>query len=314
MRKSLCKIPADLSQKCDFPELNYCQGVLKEQKKMVKQMDEAIGALKKAYQAQAATIGPLSNISYRQVARESGRFRHFVEAHQQLAAQFSKYSVDLTNLRASKVAPLRSSLSTKYKSIVSEMARMKASLAEPIERTTREVKSHEKNVASVVAAALGRPHQLAKEVSDLDEKLERAWRDYLDYRTKFCKFCKDRDNVLQRADSFLAEASKEIKVILDAAWDVDSPLFEPGKKESFVDSQKQLAPRLNRQVSMPQRSPSKFIVFVDGTIDVGGGHTISDDEEYELVKADGDFWRVKDKRGSEWDVPAVHIIPKPRRC
>ena len=152
MRNGLCKIPTDLSQKYEFPELTYCQAVLKEQKRVVKQIDEALSSLKKAYQAQAATIGPLSNISYRQIALESARFRHFVEARQQLASQFSKYSVDITNLRASKVAPLRSSLSERYKGIVADIAKMRSSMSEPIEKLTKEVKSHEKSIAGVVAA------------------------------------------------------------------------------------------------------------------------------------------------------------------
>ena len=317
MRNGLCKIPTDLSQKYDFPELAYCQAVLKEQKRVVKQIDEALGALKKAYQAQAATIGPLSNISYRQIALESGRFRHFVEARQQLASQFSKYSVDITNLRASKVAPLRSSLSERYKGIVADIAKMRSSMSEPIEKLTKEVKSHEKSIAGVVAAALSRQQsaqqQLSKEVMELDERLTHASNAYLLYRKKFGEFWTARENVLTRADAFLADASKEIRVILDKAWEVDATLFEPGKKDTFVDSQKPLVPTLTRQPN-PPRSSDKFMVFIDGTINVGGGKTISDDEEYELVKADGDIWRLKDKRGAEWDVPAIHIVPKPRRC
>ena len=190
MRSSLWTIQTDFTHKNEFRELTYCQAFLKEQKRMVKQLDMSLAALEKGYKAQAATMGALVGGPCRLYALESARVKHFTEQHQLLAAQFSKYSVDLANLRGGKVATLRSALSANYKSITTDLAKMKSAITEPSERVSSRIKNHERSINNVVSVASGKQPmgvmkqqpiavQLARELRHLDEEMDASWDSYL---------------------------------------------------------------------------------------------------------------------------------------
>lgn len=320
MCNSLNKIPTDFSKKWDCPELYFCERFLKEQRDLVKEVEEAIAAMEKGYKAQAASIDTLSGLGKKQ-ALEFGRFRYFLEAHQILAARFSEYSVRLGSLRNNKVAPLNQSFKTNYKSVVHDLGKIKTAFIEMTDGLTRMTKHHSGMISTLVESTNPNQRQavlqggLTRErINQFDMNNERVWNYYLQYRTRFLEFCKARDTIFKRSDALLASTAKEIKEIMDIAWQVDESLFEAGKKDGFVDTQKGMGLPVGFWDSEQQTRPSsgQFRVTVDRKIEVEGGRILSDNEVYVLVEAEGDNWKVKDRDGSVWEVPAESIVPMPK--
>ena len=115
-----------------------------------------------------------------------------------------------------------------------------------------------------------------------------------------------------QADVVLSNCAREVREIVDRAWSIDEKLFSPGKKDAFVDSQRSPTPNIWPPEEQPPPKMGRFVVTVDRRIEVGDGKILTGNEEYEVTKAEGDIWTVKDRLGKEWKCPAEATVPIPK--
>lgn len=101
---------------------------------------------------------------------------------------------------------------------------------------------------------------------------------------------------------------------MEIAWEVDEALFEAGKKDGFVDTQRGMGLPVGFWDSEKQNRASNgpFRVTLDRKIEVENGRVLSGDDVYELVEAEGDDWKVRTRDGGVWEVPAEAIVPMPK--
>jgi hypothetical protein len=322
-RDSLWKIPTDFTKKVDFAELAYAEQCLKDHKNMIQQLDDSLSALEKAYRAQASTFNssaPLpTNIHV--VTPESALLRFFAESHTVLAARFSNFAVQLSTLRTSRLVHLHESFKSHSRTINAELSRARLLLTDPVEKLASVCKLHEKLIGALVSlcvqgarspgSSAAMAQALQRTVADFDDRLDRATTQYLQFRSKFTEYCRARDPLFEHIDALVIESSKEIRAIIDDAWAIDSALFEEGKRDQFVDRSPGFNPNLFTDEEPPPPSGT-FAVTVDREVEVGPNQTLTGDDVYILIEANGDDWKVRDKHKNIWSVPAECIVPMPK--
>ncbi|OHS96936.1 hypothetical protein TRFO_02071 [Tritrichomonas foetus] len=319
LEQLLWKIPTDLTQKYDFPELVFLASFLRSEKDIITQADAAIHALEKGYKAHANYYSQsiVKKSNYAVDSTEDAIFRRFISTHNKMCQKFNDYALHFDMLHSTKAAPLVEAYNNSFKTMYNELMKLKNMIADPIDQLLAARKSYDNhlpkllNLTTQIARNQITPaqinQQLPKALSAVDTKLQRVQTSYLAFRAKFLEYCQAREVVFMQADILLEKSGKELKKILAEAEKIDKDMFDSKEFEQQI-KERNVEPSFWNKTE-PRKKKEKFFVTVVRTIEVEGHHPITPNDKYELVDACGDDWQIKDKNGQPWHVPSEFLVP-----
>jgi hypothetical protein len=217
----------------------------------------------------------------------------------------------------SRLNPLRESFNFHSKTINAEIVRLRSLLVDPIEKVASACKAHEKaigglsNICMQTARVPANSQNLQRAIAEFDDRLDKANTQYLQFRAKYIEYYRARDPLFEQVDALATAISKDIRTIIEEAWAVDASVVGDGKRHKFTE--RTAAVMANSGADDEAiRVSGNFMVTVDLTVEVSQGRTITGNDVYVLIDANGDDWQVRDKDGNVWSVPAECIVPMPK--
>lgn len=315
LSQQLVKNPTNLLDDDVFPEITFMSNYLKNEHLLWKQIDETLLAIEKAYRS-FASIFNSSTPKTNQIAvgpPESNIFRTLMIGKKNEADRFEDFAKKISKIHQGQVLILKDGAFNQTVSFINDLNLLKNNIyrqLEVVKESIRSYNKHYKKLEQTVFQAKG-TQQIANETKKaaltvLNEKSVALQNNYNQFYRDFVDYSKKRDEIFAKIDNYLSGISPKTVSIVKSVIEVDNSFFAAPLAESV----------LKCEVPIPdwdydeKEEPEKGTLRVRSSMEINDGEMkISKLEEFFLIEAIGDYWKIKNSFGQVMTVPCEILVP-----
>lgn len=311
----LSKVPTALVDDDVFPEITFMQNYLKNEHLLWKQIDETLIAIERAYKSFAQVFNqgtPKTN----QIAfgpPESSVFRTLLIGKKNQADRFEDFAKRINKIHQGQVIILKEDVYTRTYQFVQELNALKSNITKTLDMVRAAMSSYNKHYKKLELAVFQTKgtQQMANQTKKaaltvLNDKSVALQNMYIQFYREFVDYLYKREEIFNRIDGYLLGVAPKSASIVKSVIEVDGSFFAAPLAETT----------LKREIPIPDWDFTEKYEPEDGTMRVKSTMAIDEselriarNEEFFLIEAEGDFWKVKNSSGQILTVPCEILIP-----